>query len=281
MIVQMSDLNDDRFGRFGNQLFKFFFLKIIEQEIDCEIRYPNWLGNIAFNLPASPTPLHCEDVLVIHPSFNYTLKDVLRLIREKVVSGSKILEIKGFFQFHTSEYSNYKYLLNEIFTINPLLLNQITNALDIVNPEKRNVVSIHVRRGDYTGYTDSEIFWTTPMQSIFKSLTNLNEARFERSLIYICSDDMAYCTEEFNKKNIQFLCSNNLFSYSEESIRLLVDFTIMTITKANIISNSSLSFFASMNNNNSRIFLRPSPNQELLIPFDPWNSDVLIAKKFN
>ena len=25
-IIQMSDLNDDRFGRFGNQLFKYFFL---------------------------------------------------------------------------------------------------------------------------------------------------------------------------------------------------------------------------------------------------------------
>ena len=49
MIVQMSDLNDERFGRFGNQLFKFFFLKIIQHEIDCEIRYPNWLGNLAFN----------------------------------------------------------------------------------------------------------------------------------------------------------------------------------------------------------------------------------------
>jgi hypothetical protein len=34
-----------------------------------------------------------------------------------------------------------------------------------------------------------------------------------------------------------------------------------------------------MLNNDARIFLRPSPIQEVLIPFDPWNSSILIAKK--
>jgi hypothetical protein len=281
MIIQMSDLNDERFGRFGNQLFKFFFLKIIHKEIDCEIRYPNWLGNLAFNLPESPEPLNCEDVLVIPPTSQNSLNDVLHLIREKIVTGSQIIEIKGFFQFHTNEYANYKNLFYETFIANPLLLDQITYAMDTVNPEKRDLVSIHVRRGDYTNYTNSEFFWTTPMHSIFESLTDLNLAKFDKKLTYICSDDMDYCASEFDKKNISFLCSDNFFSYSEESLRLLVDFLIMSMANVNIISNSSLSFFASMLNTKARIFLRPSPNKESLIPFDPWNSDVLISKNFS
>jgi hypothetical protein len=54
----------------------------------------------------------------------------------------------------------------------------------------------------------------------------------------------------------------------------------MAKSSVNIISNSSLSFFASMLNKKSRIFLRPGQAKESLIPYDPWNSNVLIAKKF-
>lgn len=279
MIVQMSDLNDDRFGRFGNQLFKFFFLTIIQEEIDCEIRYPNWLGNLAFNLPISLEPLPADDLLVVPPDSNSSLKDVLQLIREKIIGGSQVLEVKGFFQFHTNEYFKYKKLFNETFEINPLLLKQINNAMNISNPQKHDIVSIHIRRGDYTNYTESQFFWTTDMESIFNSLEDLTLASFKERLIYLCSDDMIYCSNEFSRKNISYISAANFFTYTEESLRLLVDFFTMALANVNIISNSSLSFFASMLNNNARIFLRPSPIKEVLIPFDPWNSSILVAKK--
>ena len=46
----------------------------------------------------------------------------------------------------------------------------------------------------------------------------------------------------------------------------------------NIISNSSLSFFGSLINNESNIFLRPLPDVNLLAPFSPWNSAILLKK---
>ncbi len=280
MIIQMSDLNDERLGRFGNQLFKFFFLKIIQHEIDCEIRYPNWLGNLAFNIPNSLNPVESKDILVIHPDSNFSLNEVLALIREKIISGSTAIDVKGFFQFHTIEFSKYKDIFDETFKINPLLLNQIEFALDKVNPHGSDLVSIHIRRGDYTNYKDNPFFWTTSMHSIINSLDDLKAASFKEELVYICSDDMNYCSTEFSEKNISYISADNLFSYQEESIRLLVDFFVMAKSSVNIISNSSLSFFASMLNKKSRIFLRPGPAKEALVPYDPWNSNVLIAKKF-
>ena len=278
MIIQMSDLDDEKFGRFGNQLFKFFFLKIVEQEIDCEIRYPNWLGTLAFNLPNSKDLESTADLIVIPPNKNYSLQIALQMIRNKIITGSKLIELRGFFQFHTSEYSKYKNLFFETFKINTIISNQIIESLNKVNLIRDNIISIHIRRGDYTNYAENEFFWLTSMNSIYEGIANFKIANFKNRLIYICSDDLVFCQNEFKNHNYDYITSDNLFAYENENLRLLVDFYMMIISNANFISNSSLSFFASMLNVNSRIFLRPSPNKNFLIPYDPWNSQILLSK---
>jgi len=52
----------------------------------------------------------------------------------------------------------------------------------------------------------------------------------------------------------------------------------MIHSNALIISNSSLSFAAAMLNKNANIFLRPHSQNDRFIPFDPWNSHVLLPK---
>jgi hypothetical protein len=279
MIIQMGDLNDETYGRFGNQLFKFFFLKIVERELNCEIRYPEWLGNFAFNLPVNNNLNYSSDVIIAPPNNDYSLSELLNLIREKMKSGSSAIDLRGFFQFHTRDYANYKDLFYETFQPNKLVLDQIINKLNALNTlNNKNLISIHIRRGDYTKYINNNKFWLTSMESIFESLDNLKKTTNDDSLIYLCSDDLNYCKSELIKENINHLTSDNLFSYQDESIRLIVDFFLMAISNVNIISNSSLSFFASMLNKKSRIFLRPSPYKNILIPYDPWNSQVLLSK---
>lgn len=279
MIIQMSDLDDERFGRFGNQLFKFFFLKVIENEIDCEIRFPNWLGNVAFNIPASDKPIVADDLVVIAPDSDYSLKDVIDIIRSRIIAGARVLEIKGFFQFHTHSYSPYKNIFDKTFTLNSLLKQRVISALQEKNINDKEIVSIHIRRGDYASYTDSKVFWMTPIESISNSIKNLDAMGFKKKVLYVCSDDMAFCKREFKNKGIDYLCADDFFSFTDESTKLLVDFCMMTLASVNIISNSSLSFFASMQNSKSNIFLRPSPNESILLPYSPWNGEVLIERK--
>lgn len=254
MIIQISDLNDEKFGRFGNQLFKFFFLKILEKEIDCEIRYPGWLGNLVFNLENSASILSNCELLIIDPSRNLSLKDTLRIVRGKIADGLTAIDLKGFFQFHTSEYENYKELFHETFKINPLLLEQIDSALLRINPNNDEIMSIHIRRGDYTNYQNNPLFWTISTDAIFKSLENLESSSFRNPKIYICSDDLAYCKHMFEEKNIAFFCADDLFAGENDTNKLVIDFILMTKSNVSIISNSSLSFFASMQNKNGSIF---------------------------
>ena len=80
------------------------------------------------------------------------------------------------------------------------------------------------------------------------------------------------------KIDIKHITSDDLFTYEDDSTRLLIDFFMMTKSNINVIANSSLSYFASMKNTNSKIFLRPHPDNTYLIPYDPWNSNVLLTK---
>jgi hypothetical protein len=72
MIIQMSTLGTN--GRFANQIFQYFFLKLVEKELNYEIRYPMWLGASVFNIPPSPDglPIIGESIFQKHYEANAT-----------------------------------------------------------------------------------------------------------------------------------------------------------------------------------------------------------------
>ena len=221
-----------------------------------------------------------SNINIILPNNNFTLQNVLQLIRDKIKSGSKVIELCGFFQFHSYEYSQYKNLFFESFKFNALISNQIRDSLKKINIDTKEIISIHIRQGDYSTYYKNEFFWLTSMDSIFESIDNFKLINHKNNILYVSSDDLIYCKNEFEKNNLHPIYSDNLFTFENESLRLLVDFYLMSISNSNIISNSTLSFFASMLNLNSRIFLRPSSSKNVLIPYDPWNSQVLLSKAY-
>lgn len=277
MIVQMPDLNDERFGRFGNQIFKFLFLKLIERNLGYEIRYPNWLGCLAFSIPESLPLLPCNKTLDLSILNNLSLSDCLHEIENNYSSNNCILNISGFFQFHSLDFLEYKNFIIENFSLNKLLLNQINNKINSTF-KSCQIISIHLRRGDYLNYKDNNIFWPTPIKSIFCSIEDIKATDFKNNLIYLASDDLPYASEVFRENKIDHFTAHDLFIFEDNSLLLLVDFFIFCTSNINIISNSSLSFFASMLNLKSKIFLRPIPNLDHLVAFDPWNSSVLISK---
>ena len=67
MIIQMSTLGEN--GRFGNQIFQYFFLKLVEIELGYEIRTNPWLGNLIFSLPNTENILESNNFLHFPSSF--------------------------------------------------------------------------------------------------------------------------------------------------------------------------------------------------------------------
>lgn len=125
-----------------------------------------------------------------------------------------------------------------------------------------NVVSVHVRRGDYVSKQDKH-----PVQDI-----NFYKQAFDyfdnSKKFYIFSDDIEWCKNNFIGDNFEFIESE--FDY--------IDLWMMSLCEHNIIANSSFSWWGAwLNRNPDKIVIAPKnwfgPKKKLdakdLVP-DKW-----------
>jgi hypothetical protein len=96
--------------------------------------------------------------------------------------------------------------------------------------------------------------------------------------IYLCSDELLDSQSELKSLGIHVLTVNDLLPDADEFTKLSIDIYMMMNADVSLISNSSLSFFTAMLNTRAKIFMRPSPQSDNFVSFDPWNSHVLLRK---
>lgn len=281
MRVQMSWFERNE-CRFGNQFFAYYFLKIIESELKCEIATPNWLGCVLFNLTSSMQLMPAVATVDLESQISRDKgpEAEIRTIAENYLDRAmNAIEVMGSFQYHTSNYLKYRSLFFEVFKLNQSLAQQLDRALEVMGFPVQQIVCIHLRRGDYLKFDkDHPLFWGRSFEAALKSISDLLMTSYKNATIYLCSDDIEYCKREFEARNISYLTHANLFSELDDTKQLITDFMMMARSNVLMISNSSLSFAASMLNQNARIFLRPCPKEDRYIPFDPWNSHVLLPQ---
>jgi hypothetical protein len=292
MIVQMSGLGQDHGGRFGNQIFSYFFLKVVEAELGCETRHPSWLGKTMFSLPSSQ-PLLPHDAaitfegqgdpprLVLEHQVNRNSGPApeLAAIKLHIERGTSVLDVSGSFQYHTASYAPYRALFRQHLRLNQMLTDQLDQSLISLGLLERPIICIHIRRGDYLNFANKHpLFWGVSEDAIARALMDLTQTSFKHSLVYLCSDDLPHCMQTFDTMQIPYITSANVFNNLDKQGALMVDFMMMARAKVLMIANSSLSFAAATINDQARVFLRPSPKEDCMIPFDPWNSHVLLPK---
>ena len=278
MILQMSEFSNESFGRFGNQLFKYYFLRRVARDTGCELRLPGWLGDLAFVLPPQAPPGVADEILVLQapePDLEDPEAD-LAAVKSRLAAADCV-ELHGFFQYHTAFHRPDREFLRSLFQRNPLLDEQLRSRLE----EKigaRDFVCVHLRRGDYLRYADSPLFWPTDPASVVEALGGLVRSGMKQAPVYLCSDELDSGLGALRAAGIDALSSRDLFKYPDPALALVIDFYVMSRAPVLMISNSSLSFFASLLNDQARVFLRPCPQTGAMIPFDPWNSRALLAR---
>lgn len=278
MILQITNFSDPAFGRLGNQLFKFLFLKLAQQRLQCEIRTAPWLGNLLFNQRETVTPGPYDKQVILTAAADQQSNpnsDISTL--SDSFARSDCIDVQGFFQYHSRHLFPFKELILNEFRINPLIMNQVLSAIGKIT-KSNNLVCLHIRRGDYINYPSHNTFWTTDIAKAVSSIQNLEIAGMSKPVVYICSDDLNFCKKEIDQMGINSITNRDLFIRGDTSLELIIDFTVQSISDVLMISNSSLSFFASMLNSSARIFLRPSPLSGEMLPFDPWNCQVLLNR---
>ena len=174
----------------------------------------------------------------------------------------KYLNIEGFFQ-------SYKYFLDtkpvEIFSLRgeyiieiSITFKRILDKLNIENfNETNNLISIHVRRGDYIKYNNYHPI--LPINYYIKNINdylNLNNldntnnmdntnitdnTKLSNKRFLIFSDDIEWCQRVFHSiKDISYFSTN----------QAITDLFLMSYCNINIISNSSFSLMAHFLNTN-------------------------------
>jgi hypothetical protein len=220
-------------GRLGNQMFQFAALKSLSVHGDYDIKIP--IQNSYNGQPGS----HLLDVFetkvdildkkdcsnigsfYVEPYFHFN-KDFFQ-----IKDGT---DVKGYFQ--SEKYFNS---IEDIIRKDYIFKDEILQKAMDIRPCGDNLVSVHVRRGDYLKFADHHP--PCGVEYYKKAMLFFKDACF-----LFFSDDIKWCENNF--KGDQFL-------FSKENSDG-VDLALMTMCDHNIIANSSFSWWGAWLNSNLR-----------------------------
>lgn len=264
-------------GGLGNQMFQ-YALAVALQEIyhDNVVRidtsgfkgYPLHSGyelKRIFNV-SIPEASISEQLKVYYPLRNYRMWQIgsrilprrKSLIKENadmrftpsILSDPRPAYYLGYWQ--TEKYfKNIRSFILKTFTFPPVELNSKNDEIFRIISSK-NVVGIHVRRGDYVKIGNTQGICTL---DYYQKALDLMRKKTDPEMFLIFSDDIKWCRE-----NIEDLLDGIPTIYvdwnkGKNSFR---DMQLMTHCKHNIIANSSFSWWGAwLNNNPFKIVITP------------------------
>ena len=152
----------------------------------------------------------------------------------------KDIFLKGYFQSEKYFKHNRESILNLFSPIVPIdnLLEKKYKSII----HKEDVVSVHIRRGDYLKFSD---YHANMGSDYYAEAMN----RFPSSSTFVFfSDDIEWCKENFKGEN-------NIFIEKQEDV---LDLYLMSKITNNIIANSSFSWWSAwINENENKIVIAP------------------------
>jgi hypothetical protein len=163
----------------------------------------------------------------------------------QVLSLGTNTDLSGYFQ--TEEYfKKCREEILEIFTFKEEYVKEAKFFLEKIHSLSigKDIVSLHVRRGDYTLYPNHH-----PVCSVEYYQSAIEKFDLKNSLFLVFSDDIEWCKKEFSGNNFIFSDTKNPY----------VDLAIMTMCDHHIIANSSFSWWGAwLNPSEDKIVVAPS-----------------------
>jgi hypothetical protein len=226
-------------GGLGNQLFQWAYGKSLAVKHNTNLFldtsfYSNQIGNTPRSYELNKFPNFNHQNTEVEPKSTIKVNDNF-YHNELSYNQDYNYELDGFWQ-------SEKYFLN----ISDLVREQLQPTNQIIEKLKKHIngnsISLHIRRTDYVtsnGYH--------PVQSIDyynKALEIIGD--YDQLLIF--SDDINWCKENLNYKNMVFI----------ENQTNIEDMWLMSLCKHNIIANSSFSWWGAwLNKNEDKIVIAP------------------------
>jgi len=159
------------------------------------------------------------------------------------ITYQKDIKLIGFFQSEKYFFNNKDYIIG-LFSPTIKMVNKLNCVLKKIRNNKE-VVSLHVRRGDYLKNKDTHRF--IGLDYIVNSLK-----LFVGKTVLVFSDDIVWCKENIPQSNDIIFIDNSFNLADYEQLYL------MSMCNHNIISNSTFSWWGSyLNKNKDKIVVAP------------------------
>lgn len=258
--ISMTTLG--RMGRFANQIFQYGFLRLYGRIHGLQVEVPDWVGRWLFDLddPYPGAPLR---------PLNENRDLMGAFLGESSPPLLANYDLHGYLQCHTRHFRPHQAMFRALFQPGQRLRPMMDRALARLRARGRTVVAIHLRRGDYTG---GELFWPAPTSWYLDWLRETWRA-LDRPVLYVASDD-ADIRREFTE--FAPVAAEDL-GETLPGAEMYPDFHILANADRLAVSNSSFSVAAALLNEiGSACYVRPDPRLRRLVPFDPWDTEVLL-----
>lgn len=253
-MISINNIGYD--GRLGNQLFQISalfgiayknnFVPSIPIEKNKQVKPNGCLDTFTGKWISYKLDLFdCFDIEINDNNgkiFENTYKESHFHFDENTFNIKENTNLQGFFQ--SEKYFEH---IKDIVRQKLQFKNDIKNkALDIINKNKKtDIVSIHVRRGDYLGIQNQfPIMEVDFYQNAINEISNNKEYQY-----FIFSDDIDWCKKVFGEdESIYYVEGNSHY----------VDLCIMSLCTHNITGNSTFGWWGSWLNSN--------PNKKVVAP---------------
>lgn len=225
-------------GGLGNQMFQWAYAKqlSIRNNIDIVIDLKSFVN---YRHKFSLDKLNLE-----YNAFNNNIPNLLGIFDDYIFRHNSFDDnlnyyLDGYWQSE-KYFSEISDIIRNDFSPNEIQLDKL-NKTPLINT---NSVSIHIRRTDYVSSNGYH-----PVQTI-EYYTKALDIIGEYDYIFIFSDDIQWCKENLQFKNMIFM----------EGFDDIEDMWLMSLCKHNIIANSSFSWWGAWLNNN--------PNKKVIAPLN-------------
>ena len=257
-IIQFTQLGS--WGRFGNQLFEYAFLKICAELNNLEIQTPSWVGNYLFDIhdppPTAKLPAYEEkwDAKTQYP----ILPDL---------SICKNIDYQGFAQFHTSFFRPHKELIKKVFQVTPPLIEKLGER----NQFSTTRIGIHLRRGDY----GRSIFYITPVAWYLDWLAKW-WGEFHNPILYIATESVELVKEfaAYNPITAEDLGVDYFHEdlHDPRQLDFFSEWYYLTQCDVIVAPNSTFSFTAAMLSPCMQRFFRSNLATQQIEEEDVWDA---------
>ena len=249
----ITNVNIGYNGRFGNQLFQFASTIGIGNKLGFDVVFPFKNISIGINQKTADNKsfiakldiVDCFNIKDKYFSDNIIIKENKNEkffhFDEEMFKINDFTNINGYFQSE-KYFQHCKDLIIDVLSIKKDFLEIAEHLLPKTNKE---LVAIHVRRSDYLSL--SHYHYLNGLDYI-NSAINIFKDKNKYHYV-ICSDDTIWCKNIWgNDDNFTIMDTKSPF----------IDFTLMTLCKHHIISNSSFSWWSSyLSKSKDKIIVAP------------------------